>query len=466
MKKIFLLIIVLFCAGNTFADNIPLPQSLDKKHWLYFGWEESHPKAISLMGGAVYARRPKLGDKYYHPWKVSKEAWHEKSDSPVFFMLGVDGNTPFYPDEMAADRRKAIDWHLAEGYLPFPVSRWQHDNIEVEITHFGRRVLKDFVDVVYSQVKLRNISSTSHKTALVIRGEGVAERVLPLNKKDISEKQTDQLTFRSEVAPGKEVVYEFVLPANGTSSAKSVIAMGSYSKNYKLEKERILNRMDRLAMPVSLPDPRYINLWKSSMTNMWNATVKTSDDFEQRGSGGNVYGFAQYDNTFNHDIPDMAIQYILEGNIEMAKKIITGRIFEELSEGKLIRTAYLDAIPKYIMATAQYLQITGDTDYFDDALLAKLKRCSREVSKLRDGQRNEESRKTGVYGLIQKGSTMDNAFVSYLIVDNFAALHGFTAYRYICERFKYRNKDQRQYGTAPVLIFMISLLFSYNRYLF
>ena len=42
-------------------DNLLISEDLlDKRHWLFFGWEEDHPKAISLMGGTLYPRRPKL----------------------------------------------------------------------------------------------------------------------------------------------------------------------------------------------------------------------------------------------------------------------------------------------------------------------------------------------------------------------------------------------------------------------
>ena len=126
---------------NTATDYLPDESLLDKRHWLYFGWAEDHPKAISLMGGAVYPRRPKLPKKDDHSWDYSRVPWHKNSSDPVLFMLSVDNSTPYYPDENNIYRRKIIHWSVAEGYLPFPVSQWEKDQIKVKITHVGRRIL-------------------------------------------------------------------------------------------------------------------------------------------------------------------------------------------------------------------------------------------------------------------------------------------------------------------------------------
>ncbi|MDR2627009.1 MAG: hypothetical protein LBC40_03130, partial [Dysgonamonadaceae bacterium] len=62
---------------------------LDKRQWLYFGWEEDHPKAVSLMGGAVYPRRPKQPAGDNDGWKYSKDPWHQNSSDIVLFLLSV-----------------------------------------------------------------------------------------------------------------------------------------------------------------------------------------------------------------------------------------------------------------------------------------------------------------------------------------------------------------------------------------
>ena len=437
MKKFLFLALFLLSTTDIFAAGIEEPQNLDKRHWLYFGWEEDHPKAISLMGGGVYARRPRTGRDDGISYRYAKEAWNKNSDKGVFFLIGVDGGELYYPNEKSKDRKETIKWHLAEGYLPFPVSKWQHNNIEVEITHFGKRHLDNIINVVYSQVRIKNLDKTSHKVKLAVQGEGVAERVFPLKKTELTDKADNQLDIDTELAPGKEAVCQFVLPANGTAALKSIMAMGSFEKNYAAEKARILSRMEKLTNPVALPDHRFIELWKSSMTNMWNATVQAYDELEQHGSGGNLSVY-QYDRVFNHDVPDMVVQYILEGNTDFARRIMSGSTYEALSEG-LVMNLYLDAVPKYIISLAQYLQITGDKGYFTEELLGKLKRCSRAIRGLR--QFDEITKKDGLYGLLKNSSTLDNGARTHLIVDNFAALHGYAAYIYICKRFNLTDEQ-------------------------
>lgn len=430
--KLFLLVILCLTAFNLNASKLSDTEKIDKQHWLYFGWEEDHPKAISLMGGALYARRPKLQSHDDHSWEYSKEAWHPKSSEPVFFKLGVDGSLPYYPDEQSTDRRENIKWFLAESFLPFPVSQWEYNKMQVEITHLGRRLLANSVNVVYTQVKITNVDTISHRATLFVIGESVRERVFPLKKISGVKIEQDCLTAETKLLPGRSRTYEFFLPANGKAEKEDILRQGDFAKQYVAEKSRILSKMDNLTMPVSLPNEAFVDLWKSSMVHMWNATVKTPIDYEQRGSGGNVYGYYQYDRVFDHDVPDMVIQYILEGNWDIARNIMEGATYERLSTGKLTKEAYLDAIPKYLITMAQYLQMTGDINYFDGNHFSKLKKCVRAVCLMREGQMNEESKQKGVYGLIQKGHTLDNNAKTYLIVDNFAALHGFAAYKYIC----------------------------------
>jgi len=438
-KQIILLASLLFLQVTTISaqesqTNLLIDENqLDKTQWLYFGWEEDHPKAISLMGGAVYPRRPKMAKNDDHSWEYSKKPWHKNSSDIVLFMLSVDNSEPFYPYEKNPDRRKTIHWSIAENYLPAPVSKWEKDKVEISITHFGKRVLNDSVNVVYTQVKLTNTDKVAHKADLVINGNYISERVFPLNKiKPATE--AHKITVSATLQAGKSVSYEFVLPANGQAAIEKIIGEGGFAKQYSGMKNAIDLEMSKLlTYPVSLPYDELIHLWKSSMPNMWIATVKTPVDYEQRGSGGNVASFYQYDRVFDHDVPDMVIQYIIEGQWDIARKIMEGATYERLSKGVLRKEKYNDAVPKYLMTMAQYLQTSGDVKYFTDDLFAKIKSCATAVHDMRKDQLSPDLKDKRAYGLILKGNTLDNGN-EYLIVDNFAALHGFAAYKYLCDK--------------------------------
>jgi len=409
---------------------------LAKRHYIYFGWDEIHPKAISLMGGALYPRRPKMikGENSPQIWTHSQPAWHGNSMDVVLFLLSVDGGKPYYPDEFADDRRETITWSLAENYLPAPTSAWEKDHVEIKIKHFGRRLLHDKASVIYTRIELKNLDDKSHKTKLILNGTNVSERAFETGDFRVEKENEHIIYTRKELKAGESIIYDFVFPANGVASKEEILKEGGYDWNYHLMKNEIDEKMAGLTMPVSLPDERFVHLWKSSMPYMWNATVKTPTDLQQRADGGNVAGFPQYDHTFNHDIPNMVIQYVLEGNWEVAREIMAGDSYRTLSKGVPVGNKYNDTGPKFITSMAQYLQTTGDRDYFTDKLLATIENCAHTVNDMRAEQLDESLRGTGAYGLIEKGGTLDN-HNNYLLVDNFAALHGFQAYQYICEQF-------------------------------
>lgn len=445
--KILLSIFVLSISSciSLHAVNIePDSIKIEKKNSLYFGWEEDHPKAISIMGGALYARRPQLAKGDDHSWDTSKKAWHKDSDKPLFFMLSVDGSEPYYPDEMAPTRRKDIKWGLAESYLPFPQSVWVHDNIQFEVTHVGRRMLENTINAVYTRVTLTNLDNISHNVNVVVLGKSASERCFPLKNTKVTLEGKSVTTETKKLAKGKSLSFEFVSPANGEAEKKLILAQGDFRKNYILEKQRLEEKLSKLTMPTALPDDRFLNLWKASMFHMWNATVKTDADYEQRGSGGCLSEFYQYDRTFDHDVPDMVIQYIIEGNWDVARRIMKGATYDRLGQGELKLEAYLDAVPKFMVTYAQYLQFTGDKSYFTSDIMNKLKTCSRAVQKMREF--TDEARQKGVYGLIHKGSTLDNNFNTYTLVDDFAALHGFTAYKYVCDCFGMKEESEWAYN--------------------
>lgn len=433
MRKIFILLSAILWTLSSSALNIRTDSiKTCQKNWLYFGWEEDHPKALSLMGGGLYSRRPILAKNDDHSWECSKEPWHKDCDKLLFFMVSVDGTDPYYPDENTPTRRKDIQWRLAERSLPFPVSTWEHQGITMEITHVGRRLLDNTLNAIYTNVQLTNTDNVAHEVSLIVCGVSAPERCLPLKKYKLTSDDNAIVTKAIRIAPRKSVTFEFVEPANGNTDKETVLAQGDFTANYKAEKARIETRMGGLTMPVSLPDERYIDLWKASLCHMWNATVKKENDYELRGSGGNPWGAYQYDRVFDHDEPDMVIENIIEGDWGIARQVMKGDVYKRLSEGKLFKEAYLDAVPKYMITFAQYLMLTGDKAYFNAEMMEKLKNCSRAVQHMREF--SDEARAKGVFGLMKKGNTLDNGGKTYLLVDNFAALHGFAAYKYLCEK--------------------------------
>ncbi len=101
--------------------------------------------------------------------------------------------------------------------------------------------------------------------------------------------------------------------------------------------------------------------------------------------------------------------------------------------GRDLARGYLDAIPKYLVPFASYCFHTGDDGYFTPERRQLLREVARRIPGLRAAQRDERLRASGLYGVLDPSGTMDNGS-DYLLVDNFAALHGLAAYRWLCAR--------------------------------
>ena len=380
---------------------------VDRLHWLYFGWENDHPKSWSFMGGAVVPGRRQR----------------------VQFTVEIDGQI-YIPDEFAENRRQIIKWYLADGYMPSPVSEWKAGPIDVKIQHFANRVLRDKATAVFSRVSLTNGRISDKQIRLNINA--APDREVPLTKSP-DESDDHFMVYDFKIPAGETISLDFVACANGEIHPKDLKKAGDFDTNYKQMSAYYNNRIHQLTRPVTLPNQEMVPFYKAAQIVMWESVVKVEDgDVEMRGSGGNPAGYYQYDRAFSHDVPNMVDQFIREGDNEIAKAIMESEYYQRL--GRELEQNYLDAIPKYIIPYAIYLQISGDKDYFTSELMNNIKGSARAIHEHRD------FKVQGAYrGIMNKSRTLDNP-PYYLIVDNFAALHGLAAYQYLCHALGYSEE--------------------------
>ncbi|MFQ6115088.1 MAG: PA14 domain-containing protein, partial [bacterium] len=376
---------------------------VNRKHWLYIGWQNDHPKSWNFMGGSLTPGRKRN----------------------IQYTVKVDGKT-YYPDEFAADRRSKIKWYLAEGYLPSPISEWNASSMTVKIQHVANRILDNRATAVYTRISLTNNENSVKNVRLNINAG--PEREICLNNKPITANNFFS-TYKTTVPAGKTVSLDFVALANGTASVSELRSAGGFENNYNNMASYYNSRISQLTRPITLPNAKLVELYKAAQIVMWESVVRVENgDLEMRGSGGNPAGYYQYDRTFSHDVPNMVAQFIREGDFDLAKGIMESEYYQRL--GRELEQDYLDAIPKYIIPYALYLQFTGDVKYFTESVRENIKTAAHSIHEYRDFKEER-----GHYGIMRKSNTLDNNS-DYLIVDNFAALHGLTAYEYICEYFK------------------------------
>ncbi|QPK81273.1 hypothetical protein G7Y41_09690 [Schaalia sp. ZJ405] len=390
---------------NGYAQMPYLPDLLK---WVHFGTEGDHPKSWGLMGGGV---GPGLG-------------------AVVLFVPIIDG-TAFPPNERTPNRKQEISWYLADGYQPSPISEWDANCIHMRIQHFSIRTMDRTSTVVHSSVQMTNRSDTTLEMKLAVNSS--PKLMVPLSIQPTESSNFDMM-FSVAIESGKTIEIEFVAHAAGRSLDFEQLAnQGRFSQEYaRLCKEND-ERIAQLAHPVTLPNQGVANMYKAIQIQLWGLITDTPNgDREIRAGAPNPGRLESYDRTFPHDVPNYVDQFIREGDYELGLAILESSYYQVLNSSDISdwgNLNYMDTIGKWILPYAQYLQNTGNTDYFTDEVMDILHRWAKNLHDCREWD-DEEHR-----GLIRKGEDFENWAEDgdFLLCDNWAALHGLQAYTYICE---------------------------------
>ena len=375
----------------------------DHLKWLYIGWENDHPKSWTFMGGAVSP-----GQR-----------------ATIQYAVSIDG-TMYVPDELAPDRKQKIQWYLREGFLPVPVSEWAAGPIDVTIQHFSDRILQDTATAVYTRVELRNRSQQNVDAILHVGAN--EEFAVPLSG-HASSSAKDQPAYPCRLAPGESAVREFVSLANGEASPAQLASGGGYDAHYDAMKRYWLGRMEPLAHPVALPSPGLADMYKALQIVVWENMVKVGRDYEIHAAPRTPAGLYDYDRTFSHDAPNYVDQMMREGDCDTAKRMLDSSYYKDFNRPLFPDQNYLDAIGKYMLPFAEYLRVTGDLAYFTPERRLDLQKASRNIHSARTFADPAHP------GLMSKSQDFENWAEGgdYLLCDNWSALHGLQAYKYICD---------------------------------
>ncbi|MDR1427793.1 MAG: carbohydrate-binding protein, partial [Bifidobacteriaceae bacterium] len=205
-------------------------------NWLYFGWENDHPKSVSTMGGTVY---PGRGDA-------------------VRYTLSVN-ETEYTPDERSASRRQNTTWYQADGYMNSPVSEWNAGDtgVRIKIQHVANRVLNDLATVVFTQVTVTNSRNVPAEVALNV-GAGVTVEV-PLGGRQPDVQTNTYTVYELDVPANGEVSLDFAARANGEATSIQLTGLGDFASNYAAVKAYYDELISGIAHPVSLPDEEIRN---------------------------------------------------------------------------------------------------------------------------------------------------------------------------------------------------------------
>ncbi len=381
--------------------------------WLYFGWENDESKSISTMGGALY------------PGGANAEK--HKDDKPICFTVTSDGRE-YTPDERSADCRINTSWYQADGYMNSPVSEWDAGNIRIKIQHIPNRI-EEKATAVFTQVTLSNNENTAAEVKLNVSAD--TKRLIPLNFGTVEEGD-GYFVYSAKISANGTVKFDFVSIACGEISEKEIPELEGFDKQYFEVKKYYDKMIAGNAHPVLLPNESVQNSYINSMIVMWETMVKNGGDYEMRGSAGNRAGLHGYDTYFAHDVPNMAEQFIRDGRFELAYNIMESSYYQKLY---IEHGGNLDAIPKFIIPYAALWQAAGDMErvkYFSEKVKYEVMKAAKTIEKYM----------TGPDGLMDKSESLDNMPYDYLVVDNFTALHGLCAYKYLCREWGWYNEEK------------------------
>lgn len=387
-----------------------VPYQLDTLKWLHLGTMYDHPKSWTFLGGGV---APGLG-------------------AAIVQVVVVNGE-PHTPDEHAPDRKQQIHWRLRDGHQPCPVSDWQAGPVRVRAQHFAVRNQADDDTLIYSQVQLRNTGTEPVRIDLLINA---SPRIhLPLGEPPT---RSDRLSmsYTTELAVGEQRSWDFVSSTTGAQLAvEQSSSYGDFETNYRRMADGWDERINRLAHPVRLPHPGIAEMYRAIQIMLWGCLVRVGQDVEIRAGAQNPARLESYDRTFPHDVANYVDQFVREGDHELGRQILGSDYYRRLNSADIADwdgLNYLDTIGKFILPYAQYLQNTGDLAFFDAELRTFLRQAARNIHDCRVFGDVEHE------GLIRKGEDFENWSDDgdFLLCDNWAALHGLQAYRYLVTRLQ------------------------------
>lgn len=413
----------------------------------------------------------------------SDKGGFDQKTSAIRYTVTI-GGTEYKPDETSAERRQNTKWYQADGYMNSPTSEWAAGNtgVDVKIQHVPGNVKhtdgRDGCEV-FTQVTLTNSSAIEQTVVLNVGALSDFEVPMGSLKPDYESKDTskyfypqcdDNYSLYKVVIPaGENKKLDFAATVWNAMTPKELKAMGSFDEQYARTKAYYDDKLKDMSLPVSLPNEEMKNSYINSMIVMWETIVKSkwneglgydngTTDYQIRGSAGTraksvknpadtMHGYYCY---FPHDVPNMVEQFVRDGRFDLAMNILNSPNYQTLYM-KEKHGGNLDAVPKYIIPYAALWQAMNDeqrAQYFTDDVKAKIKAVSREViSYISDGEdegRDGSGNSTtlpGIKGIIQRSESLDNLPYDNLITDNFTAMHGLAAYRYLADAWGWNTAD-------------------------
>ncbi len=296
-------------------------------------------------------------------------------------------------------------WTDADGYLPAQVTTFRRAGAIVSITEFADKVVlggRDYV-AVYSRVAVRNPTDR-----VVMANPQASSGLVPLN------------SAPSAVDPGASVVHDFVVAVDRFGNdypwptAEALAADGSLDHHYAHMRSFWTGQLSTIA-GITVPDPALADAYKSGFI------------YTQIARSGNALntGVNGYGSEYSHDVVGILANLFTQGAFADAHALLLEARNVVGSQGQ-----YVDGTWTYAWPWAIYLMKTGDLNFVKQNFSSEGPMGAGQPS-IEDTADAIATDRTGPSGIME--STSDIDFEGYWTTDNFEALLGLAAYRYLAQ---------------------------------
>jgi len=335
------------------------------------GWEGNHQGVVTCLGGTFFVQDG-----------INRN-----------FGFGIYAGT-------------ATTWADANGYLPAQITSFRTAGAAVSITEFADKVVlggNSFV-AVYSRVAVRNVTGQS-----VVAGPNPSPGLVPLD------------TASTTVGPHGSVVHDYVVAVDRFGNAypwpaaSALAAAGTYDQHFAHMRAFWNQQLAQIAR-VHVPDASLDDAYRSGF--IYTEIARSGNDLNTGVNG--------YESEFSHDVVGILANLFTQGDFADAHALLLEARNVVGSQGQ-----YEDGTWTYDWPWAIYLLKTGDLAFVKANFATGGTGGSAQPS-IEETAHAIATDRTGPGGIM--GLTNDIDSDGYWTVDDFEALMGLAAYRYLAQR--------------------------------
>ncbi len=295
-------------------------------------------------------------------------------------------------------------WADADGYLPAQVTTFDDKGTTVAITEFADKVTlggNPFV-AVYSRVRVTNPTGD----AVDVNPEA-SPSLVPLD------------TASDTVAAHGSVNHDYVVLSDRFGadvpwpSDQALAAAGGFDAHFDHMSSFWNAQLDAIAR-ISLPDPALVDAYKSGFIT--TQIARSGNDLDTGVNG--------YESEFSHDVIGILTNLFSQGYFTDAHALLTEARNVVGAQGQ-----YVDGLWTYAVPWAMYLMKTGDTSFAAQNFATAGPAGAAQQPSIEDAAHAVAADRTGPQGTMEATDDIDTQ--GYWTVDDYEALLGLAAYRYV-----------------------------------